>query len=92
MRLFAKSLEEITAEKQEKVSNPNSGKPLLNLNFSTHGKLSRKNEEIKAILMRLGGKLVATIDNLTVALITNESMHTCLTYLFNFLSPKICLI
>jgi NAD-dependent DNA ligase len=72
VRIFAKSLEELSAEKKEKLDNPNMNKPLFNMNFSTHGKLTRKNDEIKAMLGRLGGKLVTSINNLTVALITNE--------------------
>ena len=71
-RIFAKSLEEISVERKEKLENPNANKPLFNLNFSTHGKLTRKNDEIRAILGRLGGKLVTSLDHLTIALITNE--------------------
>ena len=72
VRIFAKTLEELSKEKKEKSENPNIKKPLFNMNFSTHGKLTRKNDEIKVVLGRLGGKLQTTLSNLTVALITNE--------------------
>ena len=72
VRIFAKSLEELSVEKKEKSENPNANKPLFNMNFSTHGKLTRKNDEIKVMLGRLGGKLQTPLNNLTIALITNE--------------------
>ena len=75
-------MEEFEAEKQEKTVNPNANKPLLNMIFSTHGKLSRKNDEIKTILTRLGASLISSLDNLTVALITNEGRKTQLLFEF----------
>jgi hypothetical protein len=73
-RVFEKTLEEAATQvKQEEFNsatlNPN--KPLMRMNFSSNGKLSLKNSQIKLIIERLGGKLVTHLDDSTVALISN---------------------
>ena len=74
VRLFSKTFEEIEAEKKEREENKASKQPLLKLNFSLHGKLERKNDDIKAIIMRLGGKVSMSLCLTTVALISSEGM------------------
>jgi NAD-dependent DNA ligase len=68
-RLFAKTLEEIDMEKK---NGTNGKQPLLNLNFSSAGKLSRKNPQLKMLIERLGGKFKAEVNNVTVAVISNK--------------------
>jgi poly [ADP-ribose] polymerase len=72
-RIFAKSLAEIASERKEKEQNPNLSKPLYNLNFALHGKLTRKNDEIKVLLARLGARVVTQMNAWTIALISNEA-------------------
>ena len=63
------------AEKKEREDNKASKQPLLKLYFSSHGKLERKNDDIKTIIMRLGGKASMSLCLTTVALISNEGIH-----------------
>lgn len=45
------------------------------MNFSATPKLSKKNPEIKLIIERLGGKFTTSINNDTVAVISNKGEH-----------------
>ncbi len=73
VRVFEKSLEEESVlVKKEQGATIDEKKPLKGMNFSTVGKLNKKNAEIKLILDRLGGKLVSNLDDTIVALITNS--------------------
>jgi poly [ADP-ribose] polymerase 1 len=78
-RLFASPLESEDASKLEgeKQTTDNTKKieskrPLYRLDFSATGKLSIKNAQVKAIIERLGGKLLTNVSNRTVALISNR--------------------
>ena len=75
VRLFPKSLEEMEAEKKDREDNKSAKLPLLKLNFSLHGKLERKNDDIKTVITRLGGKVVTGLSLITVAVISNEGNH-----------------
>lgn len=83
IRIFEKTLEEnsVLIKKEPDATDPK--QPLKKMSFSTVGKLSKKNNEIKLLIEKLGGKIVTTLDDSTVALITNaeqiEKMSTKVT-------------
>lgn len=78
-RLFAKTLEEINQDKENnlnKLNSQNENKEnlkLFNISFSAIGKLSKKNADIKLIIERYGGKFSLSLNEFTVAVISNES-------------------
>jgi NAD-dependent DNA ligase len=76
VRLFASKLEDRprenkTNDEAEKAS-VKSKQPLFRLNFASCGKLVKNNQQIKAIIERLGGKFKSECTAETVALISNE--------------------
>ena len=89
-RLFSKSLEEVEKLAAEKIEAANvkaeskSRLPLHGIKFAACPKLSRKNNEIKLIIERLGGKLGSQVDELTVALIANQSIISFSEFITQF--------
>jgi poly [ADP-ribose] polymerase 1 len=78
-RLFALPLESDDAtnpegekEKADSAKKIETKRPLYRLDFSATSKLSIKNTQVKAIIERLGGKLLTNVSNRTVALISNK--------------------
>lgn len=71
-RLFAKSLEEIQAAKTQVKEEVKVKLPLSKLNFSSAGKLTKKNPKIKQIIESLGGNFKSEVTAETVAVFSNQ--------------------
>lgn len=90
-RLFAKSLDQIEHDKEKKLKESIEAKEnlkLKNLSFSSVGKLSLKNADIKLIIESHGGIFSSTVDEFTVAVISveeelekkNKKIRDCQSY------------
>ncbi len=72
-RIFAKSLEAIEKEKQKfKKIDSVTRLPLYHLYFSSCGKLSKTNEQIKLLIEKYGGTYTTELNTFTCAVISNR--------------------
>ena len=71
-RVFEKSLDQLSAAKTEAKNEEHGKMPLSKLNFSSAGKLTRNNKQLKLMIERLGGTFKAEVNDITVAVISNQ--------------------
>ena len=76
-RVYARTLQEQASDRMQlQAGDPSSRKPCYRLSFSSCGKLSRSNAQIKLIIERFGGEFSSSsseLNPLTVAVVSNTA-------------------